>query len=46
MKLVVINPEVILEPPYKDADTEFKISFVSTDKTKQTHPTAGYGFED
>lgn len=46
MKLAVINPEVILELPYKDADTEFKISFVSTDKSKQTHQSMGDGFEN
>lgn len=45
MKLALINPELILEPAHKDAETEFKISFVSTDKTKQTHQSAGYGFE-
>lgn len=45
MKSALINAQVIFEPPYKDADTELKISFVSTDKTKQIHKGPGNGFE-
>lgn len=41
VKPAVINPEVILEHPYKDADTEFKIRFVILNNkgltNKQTH---------
>lgn len=45
VKSALINAQVIFETPYKDAGTESKISFVSTDKTKQTHKGPGNGFE-
>lgn len=39
VKSVLINAQVIFEHPYKNADTESKISFVSTEKNQPTKYT-------